>query len=183
MRLFWRRGFDGVSVADLTAEMGISTPSLYAAFGDKRRLFWEVVARYVEGPGAFFEQAMANEMTVRRGVDRALHAAATQYTATSQPPGCLVISAGVNCALGSVDVERELRLRRRANQRALARRIAADVKSGLLPVETDSRRLAVLVGAILQGMSQQARDGATEADLHAVADAAMLAWPTEMRAG
>ncbi len=177
MHAFWRRGFDGVSIADLTALMGITAPSLYAAFGDKKALFHEAVAAYVATHGAFFDRAMAQEPTARAGVVRALGEAASEYTHPEHPRGCMVIAAAVNCTPASSDVEDALRERRRGNLDRLAARIQTDVDSGELPANTDARAMAILVATVLQGMSQQARDGATESELSAVAAAALVGWP------
>ncbi|MEO3928409.1 TetR/AcrR family transcriptional regulator [Micromonosporaceae bacterium B7E4] len=179
---FWQRGFEPVSVAELTAAMGITPPSLYAAFGDKKTLFREVVERYQQTHGAFFATALAAEESVRDGVARALRAAAVEYTRPEHPPGCLVISAAVNCTAASADITELLRAQRAANLTALRKRIEADVAHGRLPAGTDADHLAVLVGVILQGMSQHARDGAGTDELLAVAEAAMLAWPTKIDA-
>ncbi|MFJ6404609.1 TetR/AcrR family transcriptional regulator [Streptomyces hydrogenans] len=172
---FWDRGYETTSVSDLTRVMGISAPSLYAAFGDKRTLFEEVVAQYVLSHGAFGTRAFTEEPTARAGVARMLREAAHHYTEPGHPPGCLVISAAVNCS--TPEVEEALRARRNANLAVFEDRIRADVESGVLPAATDPRVLARLSGAVLQGMSQQARDGATERELAEVAEAAMLAWP------
>lgn len=174
---FWERGYDATSVADLTAAMGIGAPSLYAAFGDKRRLFEEVVSSYQASHGAFMARALAGEPTAQQAVARMLREAAVEYTAAGHPHGCLVISAAQNCIPASADVEAALRTIRRGNVEALQQRIQADVDAGILPSSTDARALAVLTGATFLGMSQQARDGASEADLQAVAAAVMLAWP------
>ncbi|MDW5330638.1 TetR/AcrR family transcriptional regulator [Plantactinospora sp. KLBMP9567] len=179
---FWQRGFEPVSVAELTAAMGITPPSLYTAFGDKKTLFREVVERYQQTHGAFFATALAAEESVRDGVARALRAAAVEYTRPEHPPGCLVISAAVNCTAASADITELLRAQRTANITALRKRIEADVADGRLPAGTDAGRLAVLVGVILQGMSQHARDGAGTDELLAVAEAAMLAWPAKIDA-
>ncbi|WP_261564424.1 TetR/AcrR family transcriptional regulator [Frankia gtarii] len=176
---FWRRGYDAVSMAELTARMGIAAPSLYAAFGDKRSLFREVVDTYTGSYGAFFDRALAAEETVGRGVHRALRTAAVEYTRPDRPPGCLVLSAAVNCGTASADVEALLRERREANTAALRERIVTDIAAGVLPAATRAEALARYVGAVLQGMSQQARDGAHAADLLAVVDVAMAAWPVE----
>jgi TetR/AcrR family transcriptional regulator, copper-responsive repressor len=177
MRAFWEHGFEATSIAELTGAMGIGAPSLYAAFGDKKALFREVVEVYGRTHGAFAMRALAEEPTVRQGVARMLREAATEYTDPAHPRGCLVISAAINCSPDSADIEDLLRRQRKANTRAIERRIRADIDAGALPPETDARTLAILTAATLQGMSQQARDGATRAQLEAVAHAAMRAWP------
>ncbi|MEU6053697.1 TetR/AcrR family transcriptional regulator [Streptomyces xanthochromogenes] len=174
---FWRHGYEVTSVADLTRAMGIGAPSLYAAFGDKRALFEEVLSAYGETHGAFAARALTEEPTARRAVARLLREAAAEFTDPAHPYGCLVISAAANCTTEAVSVG--LRERRNANLAAIESRIAADVAAGHLPEDADPRALARFSGAVFQGMSQQARDGAGRAELEAVAEAAMLAWPAE----
>ncbi|MEU3459321.1 TetR/AcrR family transcriptional regulator [Streptomyces sp. NPDC006733] len=174
---FWAQGYEATSIADLTRGMGIGAPSLYAAFGDKRALFEEVVTAYGATHGAFMERALREESTVRRGVARLLREAAGEYTDPGHPRGCLVISAAANCT--SPDVVESLRERRNANVREIRRRIQADTDAGVLPRGTDAGALARYTGAIVQGMSQQARDGASREELAAVAELAIGAWPDE----
>ncbi|MCC9306708.1 TetR/AcrR family transcriptional regulator [Kitasatospora sp. RB6PN24] len=170
--LFWERGYEATSIADLTEAMGIRPPSLYAAFGDKRRLFDEVVTRYGEVYGL---GALDQEPTVRAGIARMLQDAARAYTAPEHPPGCMIISAAANCS--DPAVRDALRAIRNANIADFERRIAAAVAGGEEPPATDPATLARFTGAVLQGMSQQARDGAGREELEAVAAAAMRAWP------
>ncbi|MFD6432969.1 TetR/AcrR family transcriptional regulator [Streptomyces venezuelae] len=175
IRTFWENGYEGTSVSDLTRVMGIGAPSLYAAFGDKRTLFDEVVVRYGATHGAFGERAFDEEPTVRAAVSRMLHEAAAEFTDPGHPRGCLVISAATNCT--TPEVEEALRERRNANVTEIESRIRASVAAGELPDRTDPVALARYTAAVFQGMSQQARDGATREDLEAVADLAMAAWP------
>lgn len=170
MEAFWRHGFETTSVAELTKAMKIGAPSLYATFGDKKALFREVVDTYQRTHGAFALIALDEEPTARAGVARMLREAAVEYTKPGYPRGCLVISAAINCTPDSADIEQLLRDQRNANVAELERRIHAD---GI----PNARSLAVFTAATLQGMSQQARDGASTKDLQAVAEAAMLAWP------
>jgi AcrR family transcriptional regulator len=177
LRLFWERGYDTTSVAELTEAMGITAPSLYAAFGDKRRLFAEATDRYQASYGAFADRALTEEPTARAAVERLLRDAAVAYVTPRQPRGCLVISSATNCTPASADIREDLRRRRQANLRALQRVIARDITVGRLPADTDAHQLALFYAATLQGMSQQARDGATRNDLLAIAEAGLRAWP------
>ncbi|MFG2223615.1 TetR/AcrR family transcriptional regulator [Streptomyces sp. NPDC048644] len=177
VRSFWEQGYEATSISDLTRTMGISAPSLYAAFGDKQALFREVVAEYGRLHGGFLDRAMTEEPTARRGVERALREAAVEYTLPGRPRGCLVISAAQNTAPASADVADELRAMRLANIDGIESRIRADMASGALPVDTDAPALAHYVGAVIQGMSQQARDGAERTALEAIAGLAMKVWP------
>ncbi|MFE7095546.1 TetR/AcrR family transcriptional regulator [Streptomyces erythrochromogenes] len=175
MTAFWERGYEATSISDLTSSIGVSAPSLYAAFGDKRKLFDEVVAVYGSRYGDFAGVALAQEPTARAAVERILREAARIYTDPAHPPGCMVISAATNTT--SEEVAQALRTRRNAGLELFERRIRADVAAGALPADTDARALARYAGAVLQGMSQQSRDGATREELEAVAERALLAWP------
>ncbi|MGW0420010.1 TetR/AcrR family transcriptional regulator [Streptomyces sp. NPDC003015] len=172
---FWEHGYEATSVSDLTRVMDIGAPSLYAAFGDKRSLFDEVVREYGERYGSFGDRALAEEPTARAAVERTLREAAAEYTAPGRPHGCLVIHAATNCS--TPEVEESLRARRNANIAALESRIRAGIAAGELPAGTDARALARHAGAVVQGMSQQARDGASREELEAVAEIAMAIWP------
>lgn len=164
MTAFWERGYEQTSIADLTAAMGIAPPSLYAAFGDKRRLFEEAVAHYQDGPGMIVARGL-EEPTARGAVERMLHEAAREYARENHPRGCLIVSEP---SLG------ELRAASRAGIRA---RIQAGADAGELPAGTDVDALAGYVGVVIGGLSARARDGASEAELRAIADQAMAAWP------
>ncbi|MFE1036993.1 TetR/AcrR family transcriptional regulator [Streptomyces sp. NPDC058807] len=172
---FWEHGYEATSVSDLTRAMGIGAPSLYAAFGDKRSLFEEVVQEYGARYGSFGDRALAEEPTARAGVGRMLREAAAEYTAPGRPHGCLVIHAAANCS--TAEVEESLRRRRNANIAAIESRIDTDVAAGLLPADTDATALARYAGAMIQGMSQQARDGASRTELEALAEIALAVWP------
>ncbi|MFD8701115.1 TetR/AcrR family transcriptional regulator [Kitasatospora sp. NPDC059648] len=175
LRLFWERGYEATSVADLTAAMGIRPPSLYAAFGDKRTLFAEVVAHYRETYGAYPARAYAEEPTARAGVARMLREAAFVLTEPDHPWGCLLVAATVNCT--SPEVVEALRKEREAAARDLESRIRADVAAGLEPADTDPAALAQFIATVVQGMTLRARDGAGRTELERVAAAAMRAWP------
>jgi len=172
---FWEHGYEATSVSDLTEVMGIGAPSLYAAFGDKRSLFEEVVTAYDARYGSFCDRALAEERTARAAVERLLREAAAQYTEPGRPHGCLVLHAATNCT--TPEVEDSLRERRNATIAAIESRMGADVAAGELPADTAAAALARHTGAMLQGMSQQARDGATKEQLGALAELAMRIWP------
>ncbi|MBF6412170.1 TetR/AcrR family transcriptional regulator [Nocardia cyriacigeorgica] len=174
MLLFWARGYEATSIGDLTAAMGIGAPSLYAAFGDKATLFAEVVRTFGERYGGFTAAAMAEEPTAADMVRRILHEAAYEYTRTDCPRGCLVTSAGINTT--SEEVAGLLRDLRNGNIRAFAERIQTDIDAGLLPPDTNAAASARYVGAVMFGMSQSARDGATREELAAVARIAAAHW-------
>ncbi|GAA3195585.1 TetR/AcrR family transcriptional regulator [Streptomyces virens] len=174
---FWEHGYEVTSVADLTRAMDIGAPSLYAAFGDKRSLFDEAVAVYMARYGSFADRALAEEPTARAAVERMLREAAAAYTEPGRPRGSLVAHAAANCS--NAEVERSLRERRLAALAALESRIRADVDAGVLPADTDAAALARHTGAVIQGMSQQARDGAAREALESLARMSMTVWPRD----
>jgi AcrR family transcriptional regulator len=175
--VFWEHGYDMTSMAMLVEALGIGAPSMYAAFGDKRALFLEAVDRYLETYAAFTVRALVEEPNARDAVERLLRAAAVAYTRPDRPRGCLLISAATNYSPQSADIATRLREMRSDGARALTDKIAADVRTGELPAHTDAHALATFYGAVLQGMSAQARDGAAQSDLEQIAEAALLAWP------
>ena len=178
MTVFWEHGYETTSIAMLTKALGIAAPSLYAAFGDKRALFLEALDLYNGTYAAFTARALAEEADARTAIERLLREAAAAYTRRDHPAGCLLITSATNCGPQSADIQAHLRELRRAGTNALARKIAAAVRAGDLPRGTKARPLAVFYSATLQGMSAQARDGASRADLEQIATVALRAWPT-----
>ncbi|MGV9412664.1 TetR/AcrR family transcriptional regulator [Nocardia sp. NPDC003693] len=174
LRLFWRQGYEATSISDLTGELGIGAPSLYAAFGDKKQLFDETITAYGARYGGFAARALAEEPTARAAAARTLREAAIEYTTPGQPGGCMVISAGINTT--NAEVAARLERLRNANVDAFEQRIRADVAAGILPAGTNAAALARYVGTVMQGMSQSARDGADRAELLTVAELALRAW-------
>jgi TetR/AcrR family transcriptional regulator, copper-responsive repressor len=181
MRLFWTRGFEAVSIHDLEAALGIAAPSLYAAFGDKKRLFREAIDRYCAGPGNLVGRSMTGKTTAFAAVEALLLCAAEAYTEACHPPGCMVIHAGTNCSSKSDDIAAELADIRRKVEAAIADRLAAGQVDGDLPHDVNTLEMAAFFASVVQGMSTQARDGATSEMLRAVARQAMRCWPAEGR--
>ncbi len=155
--------------------MGIGAPSLYAAFGDKQLLFEEVVTSYGRRYGSFGDRALAEEPTARAAVARMLREAAAEYTAAGRPHGCLVIHAATNCTTPEVEAPCATGATPTSPRSRVV--IRAGVAAGELPAGTDAAALARHTGAVIQGMSQQARDGASREQLEALAEIAMTIWP------
>lgn len=182
MLAFWRHGYETTSIADLTAAMGVTAPSLYTAFGDKKRLFLEAVRRYAGDPEAM-AQRIADAPTAYDAVHDMLIASATAFTGKATPKGCLLASATATGSTDSTDVQRVVAEIRRAIGEQLEARIVRDMAVGLLPADTSPSTLSGLVLAVIQGMSVLARDGMARAALLAIADAALKAWPKQKRDG
>ncbi|AFK57423.1 TetR/AcrR family transcriptional regulator [Tistrella mobilis] len=173
MRLFWERGYEGTSVADLTQAMGITPPSLYAAFGSKEELYREVMAAYRAGPGLFTIRALDEEPDPRAAIRRLLRETAIAFTDPGQPAGCLISTALITCAPEHDAVAAETARLRRDTIAAIAACIRRGIAAGRWPAGTDAGALARLYGAVIQGMSIQARDGAGRDELLAMVDQVM----------
>ncbi|GAA0320499.1 TetR/AcrR family transcriptional regulator [Actinoallomurus spadix] len=177
-RLFWEHGYEATSIGELTKAMGMRPGSLYAAFGDKQGLFKEVVQAYGRSPvGAFMGAALEDEPTAREAFRRILRDAAAIYPDPSHPAGCLTISAATNVTVQDAEVAAFLRDLRNANLAAFETRLRTAQRDGELPATADPRALAAYFAAVIQGMSQRARDGATAAELTETAELALAAWP------
>lgn len=176
MLIFWRHGYETTSVADLTAAMGISAPSLYTAFGDKKRLFLEAMRLYAGDP-ADMERAIANARTAQEAAHDLMTAAAMTYTGEATPTGCLLASATASGSAAAADVQDAVANVRRDIEKCLRVRIERDIGDGVLPPGSQAAPLAGLIMAVTQGMSVLARDGASRASLLAITEAALRAWP------
>lgn len=169
MYAFWKHGYEGTSIAMLTSAMQINPPSLYSAFGGKEGVFFAAIGRYNATRGDFMDRAFAEEDRSPNLIRRLLFEAASHYTDESCPGGCLIISSAVSVTDANSHVAQRLRDMRNANVARLTARLAADVNDGVLSKDCDPVDLAEVVGVVIQGMSQRARDGADRDQLERVA--------------
>jgi AcrR family transcriptional regulator len=176
LHIFWRQGYEGTSINDLTQAIGITKPSLYAAFGNKEDLFRKALDRYIDGPGGYVQVAMAKP-TVREVVEHLLLGAADAVTNPENPPGCLAVQAALCCGDAAESIKQELMSRRANGEDDLRKRFERAVTEGDLPADTDAGDLARYVSAILQGMAVQAAGGASRDELQKVAKMALKTWP------
>jgi AcrR family transcriptional regulator len=176
MEVFWAKGYDGTSMSDLTAAMGVNSPSIYAAFGCKEQLFREAVALYSETEGGRIWSAMIEAPTARAAIETMLRASAHEFTRPGKPHGCLVVLGAIHVDGGSEAVCRDLRRQRLQNVEQLMQRLERGIADGELPKGIDRRAIATFYATVQHGMSIQARDGASRKALMAVADCAMAAW-------
>lgn len=161
MRLFWERGFEATSISDLAEAMKLNPPSLYAAFGDKKILFMQALERYQASAPASMLTGERDYATARQAIRALLENAACSFVDPAHPRGCMVVLSGQNCSAEADDIAAELRDRRLATEAAIAARLRRGIANGDVPPRTDVKGLAALVMTVLEGMSIQARDGAT----------------------
>jgi len=175
MQVFWRKGYIGASLSDLTEAMGINRPSLYAAFGNKEELFRKVLALYFKGPSAYVHESLQRP-TARAVVEHLLHGAINMLTGPKSPSTCM----WVNCALssGSGSLRGEFAAQRTEGHELLRRRFQRAIDEGDLPITADAQELAHLVLTINYGMTVQASTGATRKDLERIATAVLREWPS-----
>ncbi len=174
--VFWRKGFEGASLSDLTKAVGVSRPSLYAAFGDKEALFRKALDRYLDGPAAYVQQAL-NEPSARAVIERLLRGAAGSNTARRNPSGCLMVQGALACGEGADSIRQELTAHRVAGEAAIRRRLQRAKSEGDLSSDAEPEDLARYVATILYGMSVQAASGASRDKLQRIADMALRTLP------
>lgn len=174
LALFWAKGFEGVSIADLTDATGVNPPSLYAAFGNKEALFREALDRYEAGPGAYVDAALA-ELEVRRVVEALFKGCIEAMTGANNPRGCLVVQGALACGDGAAPLREELQARRRKAMEGVRRRFAKAKAEGELPEDADPGDLARYLMAVINGLSVLATDGASRPQMRRVADQALRA--------
>ncbi|ATQ44257.1 TetR/AcrR family transcriptional regulator [Caulobacter mirabilis] len=176
MDVFWRHGYEGASMAELTDAMGINPPSVYGAFGNKEGLFRAVLDRYAEGRADFMDDVLSAP-TSRQVVERYLRGSAELALEPKKPAGCLVLQSGLTCGKGGEAVVEELTERRRDPECRLKTRFERARDEGDLPRGLDPLTLARYLVAVNNGLCVQATGGATRRDLQQVAEMALRAWP------
>ncbi|PIF37451.1 TetR family transcriptional regulator [Delftia sp. 60] len=180
MLAFWRRGYEGTSMADLVQALGIASARIYAAFGSKQDLFREAVQRYEAGDGGFADRAMAQESRVRDALARVLRDAVATYTDDAHPLGCMVVTAATNCAEENEAVAAWLAEHRRLRTQSLIDRLQRALDEGELRAGTDVQALGDFYATQLHGISVQARDGVPRQRLLAAMETALLLLDTAL---
>jgi AcrR family transcriptional regulator len=175
MNVFWERGYEGTSISDLIATMGIAAPSLYAAFGSKEQLFREAVELY-DSLEAAADRALHEAPTAREGVEAMLRNHAASYTDPETPAGCLIVLGATASAPANRRIAEYLAGLRRETTATLRARLARGVEDGDVPAGVDVDALAAYFNTVNEGLSIEARDGATREQLDRTIDCALAAW-------
>ena len=176
LEVFWRNGYEGASIANLTEAMGINPPSLYAAFGNKEALFRRALDRYVQQRTGFWDEALAAP-TARGMIAHLLHESANFLTEKCNPPGCLLVRGALSCSEAEDPIVEVLAARRTEGEVAIRGRLEDAKRAGELPPGLEPVEFARYVLTVLEGMSVRAAAGANREELHKVAEVALLTWP------
>jgi AcrR family transcriptional regulator len=174
--VFWRSGYEGASLHELTRAMGINPPSLYMAFGNKDGLFRRALDRYAHKRAEFMAEVLARP-TARRVAERYLFGSAELMSGAEDPPGCLLVQSGIACGAAGSGVPQELALRRAGPEAALRARFERARSEGDLPADAVPSALARYLSTVNYGMAVQAGAGVGADALKEIAAVAMLAWP------
>jgi AcrR family transcriptional regulator len=176
--LFWERGYEGTSLNDLADAMGIASASIYACFGSKQDLFRKVMALYGATSGEPPRRALREQPTARAAIEAMLRATADQITGPDTPHYCMLILAAPTGAVENHAIREFLADRRRDQLTTIKDRLARGVTDGDLTAPAGLDAIARYYTTVVQGLSVQARDGATRAELEAIITCAMAAWDT-----
>ena len=182
MEVFWRKGYDATSIQDLTEAMGINPPSLYAAFGDKEKLYLEAVEFYRVERGEHVRQVLAEEPTARGAVEKAMRSAVAEFCRRDSPAGCL-LTMSTGCSSVSDGVQQMLVRKRLMARERIRERIQRGIEEGDVPASADALALAEFITTVFAGMAMHARDGASRKSLLATVENAMRAFPEVVRKG
>lgn len=180
MEVFWRHGYDGASMAELTKAMGLNSPSIYAAFGSKRGLFDAVLNRYRERRATHREYLLA-ATTAREVAERMLFGAIEWLVDPNEPRGCLLIQAGTSTGVNNEDVPGAIIEQRSRTRDLLTKRLTRAQEEGDLPSSADPAALAKYLLMVFNGLALQAAEGMSEVELRESAERALMGWPARPR--
>lgn len=177
LAVFWQKGYEGASLPDLTAAMGINRPSLYAAFGNKESLFRKAVDAYVRDATAAMQDAL-DAPTAREGIANLLHLVIRNHSCGETPRGCLLVQGALACGAGAETVKQELATRRAESESLIRQRLERAIPSGEIASPEEAAALASFYTTIIQGMSVQSSGGACIDKMKPIVEAALRAFPS-----
>lgn len=177
LRVFWSKGYEGTSLSDLTEAMGITRPSLYAAFGNKEALFRQALDLYERDKLAYVGQAL-EQPTARAVAQRLLEGMLATITGEREPHGCLGVISSTACGEEAQCIREEVLKRGQRVTEALVARMQRAIDEGDFSGPTDALAITKYLMALCQGMSVQAGAGSTRAELQAVITTTLAVWPS-----
>jgi AcrR family transcriptional regulator len=177
LRVFWSKGYEGTSLNDLTDAMGITRPSLYAAFGNKESLFRKALDLYEREKLEYIGRALT-QPTARGVAEVLLRGAVENATSGDEPRGCLGVITSVACGREAESIREDVLERGNVARRALIDRLERAKKEGDLPADVEVESLTNLLYAVVQGICIQAGSGATRDELNRLVDTGLTMWPS-----
>jgi AcrR family transcriptional regulator len=177
LRLFWSKGYEGTSLTELTEVMGITKPSLYAAFGNKEALFHKALDLYESEKLAYMRVAL-EQPTARDVAAYILRGALEMQMSSGDPKGCLGVISSVACGVEAESIKADVIARRASSHAALVERFERAKAEGDLPDHVSVGGLTSYLIALLQGMAIQAGSGATRDDLERLIETSLAIWPS-----
>jgi TetR/AcrR family transcriptional regulator, copper-responsive repressor len=177
LELFWTRGYEATSISDLKEGMGITAPSLYAAFGNKDALFLECVELYSRDYLGEIFTSLFQPGTAKAAIERVMLRFGALYAGAGHPKGCLIVSGAANCGPEAAMIEADLKRRRIEGVALLRDRIQKGVQAGEFKSRVDAGEWAEFYAAVLLGLAMRARDGASRKEMETTARISLLAWP------
>ena len=176
LNVFWSKGYEGASLTDLTEAMGITRPSLYAAFGNKESLFRKALDLYEQEKLAYMRGAL--EAPTAKGVaERLLRGSLANQCSDCEPKGCLGVISSIACGAEAEAIREEVIKRRQSSHKALVDRFEQAKRDGDLSADADIDGLTGYLFAVMQGMAVQAGAGAKREDLERVLETSLMMWP------
>jgi AcrR family transcriptional regulator len=179
LKVFWRKGYEGASLSDLTKAMGINRPSLYATYGDKAALFCKAMDRYVELHACHVRAAL-NAPAVRQVIELLWRGGIALVRSSKNPRGCFLVQGALACGEAAQGIQRAMARERSLGETALRERFERAISDGDLPQSVNAASLAHYVSAISYGIAVQAAGGATVAELESVVEFALQALPRQI---
>ena len=176
MRVFWGKGYEGASLADLTEAMGINRSSMYATFGDKEALFRLAIARYAEGPAAYVRKAL-EQRTARAVVEALLLGALELLTDPSHPRGCLSVQGALACGSHAQAMKEAMIEWRRQGEADIQRRLQRARREGDFAKDVDPGDLARYICTVLSGLAVQATNRSSRAEMARTVDMVLRSMP------
>jgi AcrR family transcriptional regulator len=172
MRLFWERGYEGTSMADLSLAMGIHPSSIYAAFGDKQELFALAAKRYADVPAQYMARAL-EQPTLQSFILAAFDNTVEFLGSKEHPSSCFTLTGAISCGADTQPAKLLMREMRLQNEAAIKARLLRARKAGEFPKEENVDDYTRYLSSLLGGLAIQAANGSTSAELKRTADIAL----------
>ena len=177
--VFWERGYQGASISNLTAAMGIGAPSLYAAFGSKAKLFQEASDLYLAEDAGEPTRLLASGETARAAVEAMLRSNADLFTRAGEPAGCMLTRAVSTCPEDDAEIQEYLDASVEQRIRDIEVRLERGAAEGEALPCVDVRALAEFFDAVVEGMAVRSIEGASRQSLHRIVDLTMRVWEAD----